>query len=163
MSDTIKKGMIGTAGEYYVCAELCRRNILALPSSKNNPLFDILASDTEGRRTVAIQVKTMGLKNEIGWKLGKDIEICHGNPNLFVVLVNMKENGTNEFYIYGHDEFANKVRERYEDHIRTPKRNGEPRKEVGFRWYDFKFFTADDYRRKNKWGLLGFPITNDSA
>ena len=25
-----KNSMIGNAGEYYVCAELCRRNILAL-------------------------------------------------------------------------------------------------------------------------------------
>ena len=40
-----KNSMIGNAGEYYVCAELCRRNILALITPKNNPLFDIVASD----------------------------------------------------------------------------------------------------------------------
>ena len=45
-----KNTMIGNAGEYYVCAELCKRNILALITPKNNPLFDIVASDPEGIR-----------------------------------------------------------------------------------------------------------------
>ena len=47
-----KNSMIGNAGEYYVCAELCRRNVLALITPKNNPLFDIVASDPEGKRSV---------------------------------------------------------------------------------------------------------------
>jgi len=42
-----KNSMIGNAGEYYVCAELCRRNILTLITPKNNPLFDVVASDPE--------------------------------------------------------------------------------------------------------------------
>jgi hypothetical protein len=65
--------MIGSAGEYYVCAELCRRNILALVTPKNNPLFDVIAVDSSSQKTVSIQVKTMSLQNEQGWKLGKDI------------------------------------------------------------------------------------------
>ena len=43
-----KNSMIGNAGEYYVCAELCRRNILALITPKNIPLFDVVASDPSG-------------------------------------------------------------------------------------------------------------------
>ncbi len=46
-----KNSMIGNAGEYYVCAELCKRNILALITPKNNPLFDIVASDPAGERS----------------------------------------------------------------------------------------------------------------
>ena len=45
MASRVSKNMIGVAGEYYVCAELCRRNILALVTPKNNPLFDIVAAD----------------------------------------------------------------------------------------------------------------------
>ena len=52
-----KNSMIGNAGEYYVCAELYRRNILALITPKNNPLFDIVASDPEGKCSVQIQIK----------------------------------------------------------------------------------------------------------
>ena len=31
----------GVTGEYYVCAELGYRGILAIPTPKNNPLFDL--------------------------------------------------------------------------------------------------------------------------
>ena len=84
-----KNSMIGNAGEYYVCAELCRRNILALITPKNNPLFDIVASDPEGIRSVQIQVKTMSINNKQGWKLGANMTKKHNNPKLFVVLVNI--------------------------------------------------------------------------
>jgi hypothetical protein len=40
----------GVAGEYYVCAVLCRIGILALITPKNNPLYDILAADPLVRR-----------------------------------------------------------------------------------------------------------------
>jgi len=63
----------GSEYAYYVCAELCRRNILALITPKNNPLFDIVASDPEGKRSVQIQVKTMSINNKQGWKLGVNI------------------------------------------------------------------------------------------
>src|SRR5258705_3939302 len=103
MSDKISKNLVGTAGEYYVCAELCRQNILALITPKNNPLFDIVAADPLGRRTVSIQVKTMSLENKQGWRLNRDICIKRDNLNLFVVLVDLKEDGTNDYFIYEHD------------------------------------------------------------
>ena len=91
--------MIGSAGEYYVCAELCRQNLLALITPKNNPLFDLVASDPKGKRSVAIQVKTMSEHNKQGWKLGIGITEKQNNPNLYIVLVNMLGDGTNEYYV----------------------------------------------------------------
>ena len=84
----LSKNMIAAAGEYLVCAELCRRNVLALVTPKNNPLFDVLASTPDGRCSVAIQVKTMSVGNKQGWKFGPDMaeELEHGR--MFVVLVN---------------------------------------------------------------------------
>ncbi len=92
-----KNSMIGNAGEYYVCAELCRRNILALITPKNNPLFDIVASDPEGKRSVQIQVKTMSINNKQGWKLGVNMAKKHNNPKLFVVLVNMHDQKSTKY------------------------------------------------------------------
>jgi hypothetical protein len=66
----LSKNLIGAAGEYYVCAELCRRGVLALVTPKNNEIFDVLASDTFGQRTISIQVKTMAIANTQGWKFG---------------------------------------------------------------------------------------------
>ncbi len=48
--------LAGQIGEYLVCAELGRRNLIATPFSGNVPAFDILAAD-ELCRTVPIQVK----------------------------------------------------------------------------------------------------------
>jgi hypothetical protein len=160
MVDSVSKNMIGIAGEYYVCAELCRRNILALVTPKNNPLFDIVATDPLGERTVSIQVKTMSLQNEQGWKLGMDICIKRGNPELFVVLVNMKGDGTNDYYVYEHDALSQRVSDLYDAYMTTRKRDGSVRKAVGFRWFDLKYSTDDDLARLNKWELLGFADTS---
>ena len=156
MADILSKNMIGVAGEYYVCAELCRNNILALITPKNNPLFDIIAADPQGKRTVSIQVKTMSEQNEQGWKLGLDICTTRGNPNLFVVLVKMKIDGTNDYYIYEYDTLSERVSEVYAEYIGKPKRDGSQRKDVGFRWFDFKCFKDEDRSRRNKWAILGF-------
>ena len=155
----ISKNLVGTAGEYYVCAELCRQNILALITPKNNPLFDIVAADPLGKRTVSIQVKTMSLENKQGWRLNKDICIKRDNPNLFVVLVDLKSDGTNDYYIYEHDALSERVSDLYAAYMQVSKRDGSLRKDVDFRWFDKKYFTEDDHRRKNKWDILGFHET----
>lgn len=47
--------LVGTAGEYFVCAELCRRGFLALLTPKNNPLFDVIASTQDGSKNYLVQ------------------------------------------------------------------------------------------------------------
>jgi len=145
--------LVGTAGEYYVCAELCKRGYLALMTPKNNPLFDVVVSNSDGSKTVSIQVKTRSIHNKQGWKLGKDITEKKNNPNLFVILVNLEEDYP-EFYIYEYDELADIVERNYQKYISTPKRDGSQRQEVPFRWHDIKNFTEDDKNRKNKWELI---------
>ena len=49
---------IGRAGEHYVAAELNRRGAYASPFSGNVPGIDIVATDSEQKRMVYIQVKT---------------------------------------------------------------------------------------------------------
>jgi hypothetical protein len=148
--------LIGCAGEYYVCAELCRQGFLSLVTPKNNPLFDVVVTNPAGSDSVAIQVKTKWIDNKQGWKLGKDITTPHNNPDLFVVLVDLRPDGTTDFYVYGYNILSKRVGELYADYIGKPKRDGGQRKEVGFRWFDFTRFTEDDRRRKNNWR----PITD---
>jgi hypothetical protein len=159
MLDKISKNMVGTAGEYYVCAELCRRNILALITPKNNPLFDIVAADPLGKRTVSIQVKTMSLHNKQGWRLSVDICTKRGNPNLFIVLVNLNADGTNDYYIYEYDALSERVSDIYVEYMSIPKRDGAQRKAVDFRWFDFKYFNDEDRKSLNRWDVLGFNNT----
>lgn len=49
---------VGQAGEHYVAAELHRRGAYAVTFSGNMPRIDVLASNLDRSRTVAIQVKT---------------------------------------------------------------------------------------------------------
>jgi len=51
-------GLVGAAGEYYVAAELSRRDWLATVTIKNSPGTDVLAQRLDRRRIVAIQTKT---------------------------------------------------------------------------------------------------------
>lgn len=151
MSKKISNSLVGTAGEYYVCAELCRRGYLALITPKNNPLFDIVASKPDGRKSVSIQVKTRSIENKQGWKIGGATAVRKNNPNLFIVLVNLLEEGLPEFYVYEYDVLADTLEKNYQQYLATPKKDGTKRKDIGFRWHDTKYFTDDDKNRKNNW------------
>jgi hypothetical protein len=147
--------LVGVTGEYFVCAELGKRGILALITPKNNPIFDIVAVAPDASRTVTIQVKTMSERNNLGWKLGKDICERKNNPFLYTVLVNLM--GTEiEYYIYEYDILSDRVEKVYQEYLKVKKRDGSDRKDIDFRWYDFKLFSEDDHRRKNNWSILGF-------
>jgi len=147
--------LIGVTGEYFVCAELGKRGILALLTPKNNPLFDIVAVAPDASRTVAIQVKTMSEQNKQGWKLGVDICEKKNNPNLYTILVNLTGEEI-EFYIYEYDVLSERVDKLYIEYLKIPKKDGGRRKDIAFRWFDLRKFTADDYSRRNKWDILGF-------
>ncbi|MBB5349522.1 aspartate-ammonia lyase [Desulfoprunum benzoelyticum] len=144
--------LVGTAGEYYVCAELCRRGFLALLTPKNNPIFDVLVTSADGTKTISIQVKTRSIKNKQGWKLGPDMALK--KQGLFVVLVNMHENGLPDFYVYQHGVLAARVNEVYRAYMAKPKKDGTTKKEVGFRWFDEISFKEDDRSRKNNWKAI---------
>jgi hypothetical protein len=159
MAGKISKNLVGVAGEYYVCAELCRQGILALMTPKNNPLYDIVAADPLGSRSVSIQVKTMSLQNKQGWRLNKDICVKRDNPNLFVVLVKLNDDGTNDYYVYQHDQLADRISSLYSDYMKVKKKDGSQRKDVDFRWFDMKYFTDDDHNRRGKWEVLGFQTS----
>jgi hypothetical protein len=138
---------------HYVCAELARRGYIALLTPKNNPLFDVVATNQKGTHSVSIQAKTKAADNKQGWKLGKDMEQKHNNPELFVVLVALKDDGMPDFYVYRHDVLSDRVAQGYRQYLAKPKRDGEPRKELGFRWYDTNFLSAFG-DRQNDWKII---------
>ena len=155
--------LIGTAGEYYVCAELCRLGYLALLTPKNNPLFDVVATNVEGTTSVSIQVKTRSARNKQGWKLNKAVGATETPGVPFVVLVNLREELPPEFYVYRYSDFASRVSEIFDNYIAKPKRSGEPRKDPGFRWFDEINFTEADRARINNWKpIIGALMGNGS-
>jgi hypothetical protein len=154
MPNRVSNNLVGTAGEYYVCAELCRRGYLALLTPKNNPLFDVVVTNADGTKAVSIQVKTRSIQNAQGWKLGAPARepTTPGVP--FVVLVNLRGDGLPDFYVYEYEEFTDRVAHVFSDYISKPKRTGEARKDPGFRWFDEVRFTDTDGARKNNWSPI---------
>ncbi|HEX3146164.1 MAG TPA: hypothetical protein VHQ64_19480 [Pyrinomonadaceae bacterium] len=154
--------LVGTAGEYYVCAELCRIGYLALLTPKNNPLFDVVATNIDGTASVSIQVKTRSVANNQGWKISRlpDESETPGDP--FIVLVNLQATGSPDFYIYRFSEFASRVSEEFNNYISKPKKNGEPRKDPGFRAFDEKHFRDTDHARKNNWDPIILALSKDN-
>ncbi len=164
MPQKLSNNLVGTSGEYYVCAELCRRGFLALLTPKNNPLFDVIATNSDGSKTVSIQVKTRSPQNKQGWKLGTDITKNQHNKNLFVVLVNLEDEGQlPEFYIYEYDILAENVTRQYVDYLSKRKRDGSERKDVGFRWHDTKNFNEDDEKRRDNWTPIITMLANPAV
>lgn len=143
--------LVGTAGEYYVCAELCRRGYLALLTPKNNPIFDVVVTNAAGSKSVSIQVKTRSERNSQGWKLGKDITNNPAPAGVFVALVNLIPESPPEIYVYEYGVLAERISNLYTKYLSTPKRDGTAKKEVGFRWFDEMHFVEDDRGRKNNW------------
>ncbi len=150
--------LVGVTGECFVCAELGKRGILALLTPKKNPLFDIVAVSPDASRTVTIKVESMGFDNEQGWKPNNQITEKKGNPNLFLILVNLRQENVCVYYIFHYDENIERVNEIYNRYINREKRDGGKRKEVGFMSFDFVNFTAEDQARKNNWDILRFNI-----
>lgn len=146
--------LVGTAGEYHVCAALCMQGFLALMTPKNNPLFDVVATSPDGSRSVSIQVKTRSVRNKQGWKFGAAFGSNANAPALYVVLVNLHATSLPDFYIYEYAEITQRVSQTYDEYIVKPKRDGSARKEVGFRWFDEVSFKPSDTSRKNNWGSI---------
>lgn len=85
------KNIRGGASQYYVAAELSRRNIIAALTTGNCPNTDILCSNAEGTRFAHVQVKTFesGKKKcAVGLKAEKEY-----TGQFFWVLVGIPKEG----------------------------------------------------------------------
>lgn len=84
----IATGLTGTAGEYFVAAELSLRGWLATVTIKNAPGIDVLAMDTETKRSVAIQTKTASVGKAFTLK-EEDQRISPSDASEWYVLVGL--------------------------------------------------------------------------
>jgi hypothetical protein len=150
----IKKNIVGVAGEYFVAAELSQMGIVATLTLKNTPRIDILATNLENGKFVNIQVKTMSIGNEQGWRLSQKDEEKSNIKNHYYVLVNLLGVGQlPEYYVIPQAKLAELL---YKDH-RKWLAGREKRKDTTMRVFD-------PYRRqkmrkvgekyKNNWKIL---------
>ncbi|MBA7490107.1 hypothetical protein ES702_00641 [subsurface metagenome] len=118
-------------GEYLVCAELCRRGLLATTFTGNVPEFDILATDKD-LQTIPIQVKG-NAKGD--WMLnGRKFLNIHYNEKteiqtivekrnfkkskLIYIFVKIMGQGTDEFYIVRLQDLQKIIFENYDEYLK---------------------------------------------
>ncbi len=97
LNNTGHKIFTGVAGEYFVVAEISKRNAIATITSKNTPNIDILASSLDGKKTANIQVKT-GRRTTGGFIVGSSSMKSLGS-NFFYVFVLLKDKSESEYWI----------------------------------------------------------------
>jgi hypothetical protein len=139
--------LTGVSGEYFVAAELSRRGYVASLTLRNTRGIDVLASNADATRSVAIQVKTCS-SDRPGWILNKKAEADLAD-NLFYVFVCLPETGFPEFYIVPRSDVAKHVKESHRKWLSTPGRGG--RRHVD---NDVRKFEDPSEHYKDRWDLL---------
>ena len=139
--------LTGSAGEYFVAAELSRRGVVAALTMSGTDAFDILAVNKVGR-SYSIQVKTTQYEKKLRWLLSSKDENPKAN---FYVFVNL--NGTEkqpDYYIMRATEVAAAIKEEHETWLATPKRDGTAHKPINMR----QIILDQQDKSKDRWYLI---------
>lgn len=139
----------GVAGEYFVAAELSRRGYLASITLRNTKGVDILCSNADATKTVAIQVKTNRRSNR-EWMLNQKAESFYAD-NHFYVFVNLHDDIKQpDYFIIPSKIVATYVKETHSSWLAAPGKGGRAHVDTTMR----KFADLnEDY--KDRWDLLG--------
>ncbi|MBK8253549.1 MAG: hypothetical protein IPK82_12885 [Polyangiaceae bacterium] len=161
MPGKIKSGLgalIGNAGEYYVVAELLKREVVAALAPRNAPGFDVLA--TKGGRTARIRVKTKSAEQKIWqWNARKDglifRELSPTHDDDFTVLVTLAEKRDEmSFYVVPTIVLESWLDEDFTTWLSTPgKRKPRDAKNNKKRHLSFPRWAAALEQYREAWGL----------
>ena len=140
----LTNGLVGTAGEYYVAAELSKRGFIATITNKNTERIDILAARLGSENAVKIQVKaTRNAKAR--WMLSKKAE-QYFSADFFYVFVRLGRIGQRpDFHVVPSKIVAEQVRKSHQEWLR----GGTSRKDSSIRNF---WDEAGNFREK--WELL---------
>jgi hypothetical protein len=146
---SLSPGLSGVAGEYFVCAELSQRGIIATLTLKNTEGIDVLASKPGSGKAISIQVKTQQ-SAKAHWVL-KERDESHHAEGFFYVLVRLCGAGHRpNFHIVPSVVMAERIANSHKAWIAGTKRNGGARKDTPMR-----SFNDPSGEYLEKWELLG--------
>jgi hypothetical protein len=147
--------LTGTAGEYFVAAELSLRGWLATVTIKNAPSIDVLAKHAQTGQTATIQVKTTSKQSGRFILSAKDEALAEGSDEWYVFVV-LRPLGTRpDFYIVPRQVVSSYLYCVYREWHSRPDRQGRQRKHVTTR--DINADHLGEY--KENWTLLEQPAT----
>ena len=131
-----KQVKFGIAGEYALVSELIKRGYVACVTDKNTPKYDVLASNQEGTKFAAIQVKTTGgdysgdflmSKKDEDWFLNDKGEF----DRVFYAFVRLNDSG-NTYWFISARKTAKCIYDVYQQYINDPtkKRKDTPMRAI---------------------------------
>lgn len=155
---SMSRSLVGIAGAHFVAAELSQRGFVATLTSRNTEGIDVLASSTDGSKTVSIQVKTSGAEQRENYTKNWMLKRKHENiysDNLFYVFVDLKpSNEKPDFYIVPSKVVAEYIKRYHVEWLKTKSKTGKEHKDTDMR----RFKICDDTTASkylSKWENLG--------
>jgi hypothetical protein len=157
--NTKNKNARGSAAQFFVAAELCRRDLVAVVTMGNTPNTDILCSNVEGTKFVHIQVKTY----EPGHKkvaVGKKAENNNGKNFIWVLsgIPTAQSHDAFEYYIIPSPVVAKNVKEGNDKWMATLGKDNQPQNETAMRIIELPpkvsntGWSIAEY--KNRWDII---------
>lgn len=158
------KNARGSSAQFFVAAELCRRDLVAVVTMGNTPNTDILCSNTEGTKFVHIQVKTYVPGNKtvtVGQKAEKDF----GKSFIWVLagIPRATSQDPFEYYIIPSSEMAKNVIKAHQMWLGDEGKNGRVRQDSNIRTLhlppnaSYSGWRIDEY--KNRWDIIESLLT----
>lgn len=148
MSNKLKSTLVGVAGEYLVAGELSLRGYIASITLRNSRGIDIIASNSDGSKSVSIQVKTNSDGGK-SWILNKKSEEFFSDNHyyIFVALGNIHERPS--FHVVPSKKVAEYTLTSHANWLKGKKRDGTQRKDTSMRK-----FNDHENKYKEAWHLI---------
>jgi hypothetical protein len=121
----------GAAGQFFVAAELCRRELVAVLTLGNCPNTDVLVSNKAGTAFAHVQVKTYRPGRDKTCSVGMKSEKNYG-PGFFWVLAGIPLKNSKadfEYFVIPSPVFSKLMREGHEVWMKTPGMKGQQHNE----------------------------------
>lgn len=141
--------LCGVAGEYYVAAELSAQGYTASITLRNTRGIDIVCSNVDASKSIAIQVKTRRQRARI-WMLNQKAEDYYAD-NLFYVFVTLNDFlAPPEYFIVPSKVVAKYTKTTHKNWLNTPGKSGLIHKDNPVR-----NFQDREEKYLSRWDLLG--------
>ena len=121
----IKKEFKGNVGLYLVCAELSKRNLIALPTSRNTKGYDVITLNPSTNKSIGLQVKCSDRREfpifSSQWKNYEDkLNEKIISPFIFVDISNIDHP---RYYILTEKEMKNFMKNTFNDYVKIIKKS----------------------------------------
>lgn len=148
MSD-IKPQFKGNIGIFLTCAELSKRNLIAMPTSRNTKGYDVMVMNPETNKAVGIQVKCTDKRDfpilSSYWRdYDEKIEEKIMSNCIFVDISDLSKPN---YFIVAHEELKNLLKSLFQKYAR------DFGKRHGLSWQDILAREKSEKRKPNLWAI----------